>query len=400
MTRLITIATALALSLSLPGCPSEGAVSPADAARVEDAALDPGEDAFTPHEADATSDADVVPSGTDAGSADGWSAADAGSPDVRDFGVVTMFALNTQEFTHRVEGRETLRRVIALHEETGVPLDVYLTDTVVASLEDDDPALLTTVLTSPVVTLGYHTRPPRPYRTGYDWTGELAGWAETDPERLRALVRDYETHLIDLRLGTPTTRAGGYAHLAELAGEPPLVVGAAGDGPIQREQWTVFAEMGASFFVAHAGEGRVTNFGDRLNGLSLRPEHVDLILIEVFEPAHAAGGCPQSWDAAPEPILDAAIARACDTAGSTPPCVVGVKMHDNDFFACDSAWATVYLARGAFSAGPPFPVDRAAELLDETEQAHRWAFYEGMVRHAATLTATPPVSIADFARAR
>jgi len=401
MNRLVVTVSLGALAFPLAACLAAGPASSSEDVGVEDAALEgDGDASVVRQDGAATGDDGAAPSRTDAAGTDAWSADDAGSRDVRDHRVVTMFALNTQEFTHRAEGRETLRRVIALHEETGVPLDVYLTDTVVASLEDEDPALLAVVLGSPVVTLGYHTRPPRPYRTGYDWTGELAGWAETDPGRLRALVRDYETHLVDLELGTPTARAGGYAHLAELAGAPPLVVGAAGDGPIQREQWTVFSEMGASFFVNHAGEGRVTNFGDRLNGLSLRPEHVDLILISVFEPAHAAGGCPQTWGAAPESILDDAIAHACDAAGSTPPCVVGVKMHDNDFFACDSAWATVYLARGVLAAGPPFPVDRASVLLDATEQARRWEFYEGTVRHAASLTATPPVSIADFARAR
>ncbi len=36
-----------------------------------------------------------------------------------------------------------------------------------------------------------------------------------------------------------------------------------------------------------------------------------------------------------------------------PPFVAGIKMHDNDFFAEDSAWTTVYLAKGA-RQGPPW----------------------------------------------
>jgi hypothetical protein len=347
----------------------------------------------------------------DAGSADAGQARDAGpftfEQDITKHQKVTMFALNTQEFIHVTEGRQTLRAVIALHEETGVPVDVYLTDTVVALLEDErtaggvDSDLLDRVLTSPAVTLGYHTRAPKPYRTGYDWRGDLTSMATSDPARLQALVTDYENHVTDLSLGTPGSRLGGYAHLAELLGTPPLVVGASADGPVQNVVWQSFSDMGAVFFVAHAATGAGVNFKTRSNNLTLRPEHVDLRLIEVFEPGHAAGGCPQTWatDSAPEDLLDRALASACDASGSAPPCVVGVKMHDNDFFACDSAWATVYLAPGVFSNGPPFPLNRQAALLDAGEQARRWEFYQRIVRHAASLNETPAVSIADFARA-
>ncbi len=328
--------------------------------------------------------------------------------DVRALERVTMFALNTQEFVHVEQGRRALRAVVALHEETGVPIDVYLTDTLVALLEDarGDPSspdrdLLDRLLTSPAVTLGYHTRPPKPYRTGYDWRGDLAEMATNDPSSLRALVTDYEHHVTDLALGTPTTRSGGYAHLATLAGAPPIVVGVAADGPIQRPVREAFAAMGATFFVSHEPSG--VSFGDRVDGLWLRPEHVDLPLIAIFEPEHAAGGCPQTWDPAwadgPEALLDDALSRACEVEGARPPCVVGVKMHDNDFFACDSAWATIYLARGVFLGGPPFPLDAEAALLSSEEQARRWDFYERIVRHAASLTETPAVSITDFARA-
>lgn len=364
----------------------------------------------SPSSADASSSPEPDAAALDARPApDAESASDASAArEVLSHERVTMFALNTQEFVHLAEGRATLRAVIVLHEDAGVPLDVYLTDTVIALLEDEherggpDADLLDRVLGSPIVTLGYHTRAPKPYRTGFDWRGDLDEMATNDPASLRALVIDYEHHVTDPALGTPTARAGGYAHLAELAGSPPLVVGASADGPVQGPVWDAFAEMGASFFVSHASGG--VSFGDLAGSLWLRPEHVDLRLIEVFEPAHAAGGCPQPWDAdwaeRPEALLDDALARACDGADVRPPCVVGVKMHDNDFFACDSAWSTIYAARGVLAAGPPFPLDREAALLDAAERARRWAFYERLVRHAASLTDTPAVSIADFAAAR
>ena len=52
----------------------------------------------------------------------------------------------------------------------GVPLDISLTTWMVDLLQQS-PDLARRLVTSPMVCLNYHTRPPQPYHVNYDWAG-------------------------------------------------------------------------------------------------------------------------------------------------------------------------------------------------------------------------------------
>ena len=50
------------------------------------------------------------------------------------------------------------------------------------------------MLTSPIVALNYHTRPPVPYRESFDWLG----LTNMTSNAVFSVVTDYETHALDL----------------------------------------------------------------------------------------------------------------------------------------------------------------------------------------------------------
>ncbi|MGE0040973.1 MAG: hypothetical protein AB7H88_04770 [Vicinamibacterales bacterium] len=274
---------------------------------------------------------------------------------------VVFFALNTQDFAYPEYTAVLLDRALTLHESLGVPLDIYLTTWMVDLLQGAGD-LARRLVTSPVVSLAYHTRAPLPYRVNYDWYG-LSGMTTAEQY---AVVMAYETHGLDMVTGMPLERPGGYQHYANLIGRPPRAVGIASEASIQGAVDTVFRDLGARITVAN---DRLANLGSMRNGLYERPEHVDLKLFERVGESPAA-------------ILDQALAEAPATAGAVAPYFVGVKMHDNDFFASQSAWTAVYLAPGA-RRGPPWDTSLRATLLTEAEMAARWSLWEGMVREVA-----------------
>ena len=83
----------------------------------------------------------------------------------------------------------------------------------------------------------------------------------------------------------------------------------------------------------------------------------------------------------PHVIVESALAQAPLAEGARAPYFVGVKMHDNDFFAEDSAWLTVYLNGGRRT--PPWNTALRSPLLSAAQMAARWALWEGTVREVA-----------------
>lgn len=282
------------------------------------------------------------------------------------------FALNTQDFAYPQQSADLVWRVIDLHESLDVPIDISLTTTMVDVYEAQYMDLLRRLFTSPVVCLGYHGRPPLPYHSDFDWLG----MSRMSSDQQRSTVYAYETHGLDLVTGQPTLASGGYAKLVSLAGYAPPSVGILVDGAtLQASADAVLSQLGAQFGVVH---GRAANLGDKRNGLYVRPEHYDLKLFEQVGRSATT-------------VLDEAMAAAPATAGGRAPYVVGIKMHDNDFFAEDSAWTTVYLAKGA-RQGPPWNTALKSPLLTSEAQRQMWDLYESTVRYAASIRGRVPIA--------
>ncbi|MBC7984537.1 MAG: hypothetical protein H7Y02_11855 [Candidatus Obscuribacterales bacterium] len=282
------------------------------------------------------------------------------------------FALNTQDFAYPELSAALVTRVLDLHEQFAVPLDVFLTTTQVDVFETSYPALLQRLFSSPVVKLSYHIRAPKPFANNYDWRG--LGRMTYDQQV--ALVTDYETHGLDLVTGLPTTASGGFQKLARLWGLAPRMCGTVWDPTFAQATSQVFLELGCSMVIQH---GSATSPGSIRYGLLLKPEHVDF---KLFEFINTDGGI----------ALDAAIAEARTLAG-TESAFVGVKMHDNDFFATQSAWTYVYQDGG--TRRPNWDPTRKPALLSATEQNAMWTLYDQAVRHAAALRDAGRVQLVD-----
>jgi hypothetical protein len=269
------------------------------------------------------------------------------------------FALNVQDFTYPGHTAALLTRALDLHESLAMPVDVSLTTWMVDLLQGA-PDIARRLVTSPVVSLSYHTRPPAPHHVNYDWYG-LAGLS---PAQQYAVVLAYETRGLDMVNGVPLDRPGGYQYYASLIGRPPISVGDLADNTLQTTADTVLRDLGAQMCVVH---GRTSNLGEQRNGLYTRPEHYDLRLFEYV-----------GQD--PRPVIDAAFVAARSASEARPPYFVGIKMHDNDFIAEDSAWITVY-QRGRRT--PPWDITRMSPLLSAEQATAMWTLYETAVRHVA-----------------
>ena len=273
-----------------------------------------------------------------------------------------IFSINVQDFSYPGESAAVLEKIIALHELYDMPVDVYLTDGMAKIYAEQYPALLERLKTSPVVAVSYHIRAPRPYANNYDWLG----LEQMTPEQQYQTVMQYETHAVDPVTGQTTDEAGGYQYVASLIGYPPFAgsaitsSGAIGDAVIK-----VYTELGAQMTVVH---GRALNLGDVKKGLYIRPEHYDYMLFQ-----HVGEDAAQSYEAA--------LAQAHAAEGAIAPYFVGVKMHDNDFFAAKSAWLTVYLDGGKRA---PWNPELKAAPLSQAEQDAMWAIYEQTVIYVAS----------------
>ena len=275
------------------------------------------------------------------------------------------FTLNTQDFSYPDESAALVTRVLDLHETLGVPLDVSFTTSHAELFAAQYPDLWTRLRTSGLAALSTHTRAPKPYAAGFDWMGMGSQGLSAQ----QALVRAYETHALDPVSGQPTSAEGGFVKVKALAGYAPYSIGSMPDGAVAEAVCGVLSGYGARFAVVH---GRAVNLGEQARGLALKPEHVDLKLFE-------------SVGQDPGAVLESALQQAQALGGAQPPHFVGVKMHDNDFFARDSAWITVYTRNGMPVLAPPWDTSRTSGLLSATDREAVWNHYEGAVRHAASI---------------
>ena len=272
-----------------------------------------------------------------------------------------IFSINVQDFSYPEQSAAVLDRIISLHETYNVPVDIYLTDVMTQIYAEQFPQLLERLKTSPVVAISYHYRAPRPYANNYDWLG----LGDMSADEMYQTVMRYETHAVDPVTGQTTDAAGGYQYVASLIGYNPYAASSlASDANIDDAILRVFKDLGAQLTVVH---GRALNLGDVKKGLYVRPEHYDYMLF-------------QNVGADPAGAFENALNEAHNSQGIAPY-FVGVKMHDNDFFATQSAWLTVYVDGGK---RPNWNPSLQSPLLSQAEQDAMWAMYEQTVIYVAS----------------
>lgn len=275
------------------------------------------------------------------------------------------FSLNWQDFSYPTDSVEELRTLLDVHEAQRVPVDVFLTTWQTDLIEEHAPELLGRLQSSAWVDVGYHVRAPKPYASNYGWTNVTA-----------ATLTNYESHRLDLTNGVPLTNSGGYVKLTSLMGYAPTIVGpnANATNNVPQLVHAYFSNSGAGLIVEHR-DGAI-NLGDRRNGLYLRPESYDWKLIELYE---GSNNVPQS--------IGESFAHAHTNDGGAAPYFVGVKLHDNDLFAEQSAWTYVYQSPGRprpqWMNRPWDPTAQASPLSNAVRNVRR-AFYTNLVAEAAT----------------
>lgn len=287
------------------------------------------------------------------------------------------FSLNWQDFSYPDKSISELRALLDHHEEKGVPVDVFFTTWQTDIIEQQAPDLLGRLRSSAVVNMGYHVRPPKPYANDYSlwWTQQNRTLTATD-------ITNYETLSLNMTTGEsmPGT-SGGYAKISTLFEYAPPVVGASnGNATIRTLVSNYFSGANASLSVVHR-DGTAVNLGERQDGMYLRPESYDWILIETFS-ANGHISTTSSY------AVDTALSTARYSTNATAPYFVGVKLHDNDLFATQSAWTKVYQDAGKV---PPWNTTLNATLLessDSAEPGRRRDFYKNLVTEAATRAAS------------
>lgn len=283
-----------------------------------------------------------------------------------------LFTVNTQEFIYADKSVETLERIMDIHEQYNVPVDVYLTEDIARIYAATAPALVKRLKDSTLVAISYHYRPPHPYHSSaYDFLGLDTMSAEA----LYTTLLDYEEHATDPETGQTTDEPGGYQFVKDLFGYAPVVVGMATDRKTGDALGKIYKEKGATFIVAH---GSKYSPGEERYGLLIRPETIEIIMSE-YSGKNPETFIPALWKE--------------QTDGG----FMNIKVHDNDLIATQSAWLSVYLKQK-----PPYNLARGTEnrtVLTAEEQKEWWTLYENTVRFVSENRETyTPINAFDLVK--
>jgi len=272
--------------------------------------------------------------------------------------VYTEFIINTHDWTNPKESIETLNRIIDLHEEYQMPVDIYLDDQVTQIFQDQAPELIERLKNSSFVAVSYHLRPPYPYYWDYDWLG----LDKMNQSELNDLLLNYEEHKIDLVTGQPTIEPGGYQLLKDLMGYPPYVATVMGGRKVAPLLAKIYKDKGAMFSMTHSG---TTGWKEMENGLWMRPEDLE---VKVYE-TKKRQSCD---DILTESLADITTDR---------PAFLNLKWHEDNFYTSGTPWGAVYSSsvNAKDLLYPPYDLSQAmvgVKTKNETEQAEQWIRYE------------------------
>lgn len=290
-------------------------------------------------------------------------------------GYYTLFSLNVHDWTHPVESAVTVERVLDIHEQYGVPVDIYVTDPIFQEYQENYPELVDRLRLSEIATVAYHIRPPVPYYSGFDWLG----LAFLSDEELYWVLYNYETHALDLATGEYMNKPGGYAYVRDVMGYAPISVGALPVGRVGEVLGRVYADLGATFMVSHDQASLGDKYG--ATGLFKRPEDVDVKIYERAKDTQDGGAVLEEY--MQEESLDS-------------PFFLGIKYHEDNFFTIGGTpWWMAFFSSDEKDKRegnidprvPPFPLEEAASgswrMETSEEQLQDWELYESAVRYVA-----------------
>lgn len=272
--------------------------------------------------------------------------------------VYTAFIINTHDWTDPEQSIAVLNKIIDLHEEYQLPVDIYLDDPVVQVYQEQAPELIERLKTSAYVAVSYHLRPPYPYYWDYDWLG----LDKINKSELRELLLNYEEHEIDLSTGQPTGNPGGYQLLKDLIGYPPYMAVVMGSRKVMPILAEIYKDKGALFTLTHSG---TTGWGEIQNGLWMRPESLE---VKVYE--------PRGRKSCDDILID-----SLTKVGDERPSFINLKWHEDNFYTSGTPWGPVYWSnekeRGLLN--PPYDLSKAmigVKVKTEAEEAEQWTRYE------------------------
>lgn len=277
----------------------------------------------------------------------------------------TLFILNVHDWLLGEDSIETVNKVIDIHEEYEIPVNIYLTDPMVQLYVEEAPDLIERLRTSEYVTVSYHTRPPSPYYSNFD----IIGLHELSDEEIYDKIMEYETHKIDLSTGLPTEEEGGYAYLTELMGYAPVTAAVASEYKnVVTQAIKVYKDLGATFTLVH---GKETLLGDKKGALYLRPEQIELKLYE-----------SKGLESKAADVIEAAMA---DFSGdSSKGIFLNIKFHEDNYYLKGTPWLYNFFTDGKESDPKSVPFDIETVKVNEKselEKAHIWELYEEGVQY-------------------
>lgn len=252
------------------------------------------------------------------------------------------FTQNIHDWIFEEESIETLNKVIDIHEEYNVPVDVYLNHQSFQNYMENAPELIERLKTSNVVAVSYHIRPPYPVYEGFDFIG----LEDMDEDTLYNTLLDYEEHELDLETGLTTDNPGGYQNIKDTIDYAPIAIGLMIENPeVKMTLANIYKEKGASFAIAVR---RDVDLGEMYGPLYMRPEHAEIKWYE-YSQLYRQGLTTA------EEVIEENIAEY-DT-----PIFINIKMHENDFYAAPyTPWTAVYYEGGDKSLPLEPPYDLSA----------------------------------------
>jgi len=280
--------------------------------------------------------------------------------------VYTSFSMNVHDFVFPDKSIATLNKILDIHEENNVPIDVYLTDAVLKKYLKESPELIERLKISSVVSICYHVRPPYPWYEGFD----TVGLDKLENNELKELLIKYESQEIDMETGGLVNKPGGYKFMKKIFGKAPIIVGVPTTRQVANTLSEIYKEMGATFSARHSQENSI---GAMKDGLYIRPENADIQLYTYVDSKEI-----------PSKKLDEALNNLSNKGQQ----FINIKFHENNFYTHGTPFWSIYYKtlKKEIPLSPPWNLTKPEKFQvfkEDNIQKKYWEIYEDAVKHVA-----------------